>query len=255
LERIKNQKFAIIGVQMKLSILLLLVQVLGTSHLARAQDQSAENRKEMVDGQLKERGITDKNTLNALETIPRHDFVPEELKIVAYADQALPIGLGQTISQPYIVALMTQELDLRPHDRVLEIGTGSGYQAAVLSMMVDSVFTIEIIEDLARSAKARLKRLGYDNITVRWGDGYHGWVAKSPFDAIIVTAGADSIPQPLIDQLKNGGRIVIPVGPTNSVLQLFKRTKRNGKLHTKNLIRVRFVPFTRKLSEKDKINR
>ncbi|MCJ7468204.1 MAG: protein-L-isoaspartate(D-aspartate) O-methyltransferase [Maribacter sp.] len=240
---------------MKLPILILIAYVLVTSLPASAQDRYAENRKEMVDRQLKERGITDKNTLHVLGTIPRHEFVHEDLIPAAYTDQALAIGNGQTISQPYIVALMTQELDLRPNDRVLEIGTGSGYQAAVLSKMVDSVYTIEIIEELARSATVRLKRLGYDNVVVRWGDGYHGWPSNSPFDAIIVTAGADSIPQPLIDQLKDGGRIVIPVGPTNLVRQLVKLTKKKGKILSKNLIPVRFVPFTRKSIRIDKNNK
>lgn len=178
--------------------------------------------------------------------VPRHEFVPKNLVEHAYKDGALPIGSGQTISQPYIVAFMTQTLKLKSTDKVLEIGTGSGYQAAVLGKIVDSVFTIEIIKDLALSAKSRLKNLGFDNVIVKWGDGYHGWPEKAPFDAIMVTAGAESIPQPLVDQLKNGGHMVIPVGPSDNVTYLVSVFKKKDRIITKNLFPVRFVPFTRK---------
>lgn len=204
-----------------------------------------EKRKQMVKTQLKARDIKDKVTLNAMLNVPRHLFVPKNLMSQAYRDGPLPIGDSQTISQPYIVAFMTQALGLKPSDKVLEIGTGSGYQAAVLAKVVDSVYTIEIVKNLASIAKDRLHKLGYDNVKVKWGDGYHGWPAKSPFDAIIVTAGAESIPQPLIDQLKNGGRMIIPVGRNNSVRRLVLLKKVENKIISKDLIPVRFVPFTR----------
>ncbi|WP_299212285.1 protein-L-isoaspartate(D-aspartate) O-methyltransferase [uncultured Aquimarina sp.] len=209
------------------------------------QTDYTTERKHMVKTQLKARDIRDRATLHAMLNVPRHLFVPKSKRSQAYRDGPLSIGDGQTISQPYIVALMTQELKVKATDRVLEIGTGSGYQAAVLAKIVDSVYTIEIVKNLALKAKDRLKALGYTNVTVKWGDGYHGWPIKAPFDAIIVTAGAESIPQPLIDQLKNGGRMVIPVGPNNSVRQLVLVKKINNKIITKNLIPVRFVPFTR----------
>ncbi len=203
-------------------------------------------RKHMVDTQLKARDISNLATLNAMEKVPRHLFVPEKMRIYAYSDGPLSIGEGQTISQPYIVAYMTQALKLRPSSRVLEIGTGSGYQAAVLAEIVDSVYTIEIVEKLGLKAKKLLKSLEYPNVTVRIGDGYHGWKEKAPFDAIIVTAGAESIPQPLIDQLKDGGRMIIPVGPHRGVRQLVLVQKKGEKVKKKDLMAVRFVPFTRK---------
>ena len=199
----------------------------------------------MVETQIKERGIDNLAMLYALLNVPRHLFVPEDLKAFAYNDNPLPIGNGQTISQPYIVAYMTQALRLKNDDRILEIGTGSGYQAAVLSKIVDTVYTIEIIEDLAKAAEKRLVNLGYTNVVVRRGDGYNGWPNKAPFDAIMVTAGAESIPQPLIDQLKVGGRMIIPVGPHNQVRQLVLVTKRKNKVIKRNVMAVRFVPFTR----------
>jgi protein-L-isoaspartate(D-aspartate) O-methyltransferase len=199
----------------------------------------------MVKTQLEARGINDQATLSAMRQVPRHQFVPESMKKNAYMDSALPIGNNQTISQPYIVAFMTQELKLKPRYRVLEIGTGSGYQAAVLATMVDSVFTIEIIADLGIAAEKRLQGLGYDNIVVRIGDGYHGWPKKAPFDAIIVTAAVEAIPQPLLDQLSNGGRMIIPVGPSDDDRQLILVTKKNGKIKTDKRLAVRFVPFTR----------
>ncbi|MGY8914930.1 MAG: protein-L-isoaspartate(D-aspartate) O-methyltransferase [Flavobacteriales bacterium] len=211
-----------------------------------SQDDYAATRKEMVKTQLQGRDIVDPATLFAMLNVPRHKFVAEELKPLAYKDRALPIDHGQTISQPYLVAFMTQMLELRSNHNVLEIGTGSGYQAAVLGKIVDSIYTIEIVEALAKSAKERLHNLGYSNVHVKAGDGYHGWPSKAPFDAIMVTAGADSIPQPLLDQLKVGGRMVIPVGSSNGVRQLqLVIKKKYDKVITKNLLSVRFVPFTR----------
>ena len=209
------------------------------------QTDFTAQREQMVKWQLQGRDITDLATLSAMLNVPRHEFVPETMKAYAYSDRPLPIGKDQTISQPYIVAFMTQALHLNSKDRVLEIGTGSGYQAAVLAKIVDSVYTIEIVEDLAIAARNRLKDLGYANVVVTWGDGYHGLPDKAPFDAIMVTAGADAIPQPLIDQLKIGGRMIIPVGPHHGIRQLVLITKKKNKIIKKNLMPVRFVPFTR----------
>lgn len=209
------------------------------------QEDYTVKREKMVKTQLKSRGIKDPATLLAMQNVPRHLFVPENMKPYAYTDGPLPIGDGQTISQPYIVAFMTEALQLKASDKVLEIGTGSGYQAAILAKIVDSVYTIEIVKNLAFKAKDRLQELGYSNVNVKWGDGYHGWPVKAPFDAIIVTAGADSIPQPLVDQLKNDGRMIIPVGSSNYVSYLILVTKNKNKITKKKLIPVRFVPFTR----------
>lgn len=209
------------------------------------QNDYVMQREQMVKTQLQARGIKDPLTLYSMTNVPRHEFVPKNLVEHAYRDGALPIGSDQTISQPYIVAFMTETLKLKSTDRVLEIGTGSGYQAAVLGKIVDSVYTIEIIKDLAMSAKSRLKNLGYHNVVVKWGDGYHGWPEKAPFDAIMVTAGAEAIPQPLLDQLKDGGHMVIPVGPSDNVTYLVSVLKKKDRIITKELFPVRFVPFTR----------
>lgn len=203
-------------------------------------------RELMVSKQLKSRGITNKNTLHAMTIVPRHKFIPDKLQHLAYEDGPLPIGQGQTISQPYIVAFMTQALNLESDHKVLEIGTGSGYQAAVLAEIVDSVYTIEIVEELGLRAKEKLRELGYTNIEVKIGDGYHGWPEKSPFDAVIVTAGAEEVPPALIEQLKDGGTMIIPKGPRNGVQELVLYTKKNGKVKSKSVMPVRFVPFTRK---------
>ena len=226
-------------------IAITLVSAFFLSGITIGQVDYIAKRELMVKTQLETRGINDPATLQAMRQVPRHQFVPEYIKKYAYIDSALPIGNDQTISQPYIVAFMTQELKLKPEYRVLEIGTGSGYQAAVLATMVDSVFTIEIIAALGIAADKRLQGLGYDNIIVRIGDGYHGWPKKSPFDAIIVTAAVEAIPQPLLDQLAEGGRMIIPVGPSDDVRQLVLVTKKNGKIRTKKRLKVRFVPFTR----------
>ena len=188
----------------------------------------------------------DPKVMRAMRQVPRHLFVPEEVRAHAYRNEPLPIGHEQTISQPYIVALMTDQLEVRPEHRVLEVGTGSGYQAAVLSGLVKEVYTIEIVEPLASRAARDLAALGYRNVTVRAGDGYAGWPEQAPFDRIIVTAGANEIPQPLIDQLRPGGRMVIPVGRSENELQLTVVTKRaNGRISRRKLLPVRFVPLVR----------
>ena len=212
---------------------------------AAAQDRFEAARKDMVERQIASRGIADPEVLRAMRTVPRHLFVPENLLSRAYDDGPLPIGYGQTISQPYIVAYMTEALRLKKGDTVLEIGTGSGYQAAVLSPLVKRVCTMEIIPDLAASAKARLKTLGYSNVEVKEGDGYYGWPDKAPFDAVIVTAAAGHIPPPLVRQLKNGGRMVIPVGgPFMTQYLVLVEKNRKGEVATTNLLPVRFVPLT-----------
>jgi len=202
-------------------------------------------RQAMVKTQIEARGIEDKATLQSMSTVKRHLFVPEKLKNSAYDDRPLPIGYGQTISQPYIVAYMTEIIEPKPDSRVLEIGTGSGYQAAVLAQIVKEVYTIEIIQELGRSATARLKDLGYKNIHTKIADGYHGWETKSPFDAIIVTAAAEYIPPPLIEQLKDGGRMVIPVGSPFLIQTLMLVEKKGDNIKTTSLMPVRFVPFRR----------
>ena len=214
-----------------------------------AQIDYPSQRLTMVETQLKSRDIYDRATLKAMSTVAREQFVPAEVRMYSYSDGPLPIGEGQTISQPYIVAFMTQALRLKSDSRVLEVGTGSGYQAAILAEIVDSVYTIEIVEKLGIKSRNLLKSLGYDNVQVRIGDGYHGWPEKAPFDAIIVTAGAEEIPGPLIEQLKNGGKMIIPVGPHRGVRQLIRVEKKDGKIKKKELMAVRFVPFTRNNEE------
>ncbi|WP_349431611.1 protein-L-isoaspartate(D-aspartate) O-methyltransferase [Methylomarinum sp. Ch1-1] len=187
----------------------------------------------------------DEKVMRMMATVPRHEFVPEDAKRFAYDNRPLSIGYGQTISQPYIVAIMTDLLDLQPNSRVLELGTGSGYQAAILSGLVKEVYTIEIVEPLGLAAKKRLARLGYDNVSVKVGDGYYGWEEQAPFDAIIVTAAASHIPPPLKQQLKVGGRMIIPVGTMFLTQQLLLVTKEDkGKLVSKQILPVRFVPVT-----------
>lgn len=205
-----------------------------------------EARRRMVEEQIEARGVTDARVLEAMSRVPRHEFVPEEYRSDAYRDTPLPIGLGQTISQPYIVALMTELVQPEPGDRLLEIGTGSGYQAAVAAELVAEVYTIEIIPELAASAADRLDRLGVSNAFVREGDGYLGWPEQGPFDGILVTAGAPDIPEPLIEQLKPGARMVIPVGDPSSVqiLQVIEKLP-GGEVEVRDIIPVRFVPFRR----------
>jgi protein-L-isoaspartate(D-aspartate) O-methyltransferase len=210
-----------------------------------AAEAFAAARERMVEWQLKSpgRGITNARVLSAMATVPRHEFVPAEQRASAYADMPLPIGHGQTISQPFIVAFMTERLDPKPTDRVLEIGTGSGYQAAILSVLVSNVFTIEIVDPLARQAETTLKRLGYHNVKVKVGDGYKGWPEFAPFDSIIVTCAPDHVPQPLIDQLKEGGKMIIPVGPLYDQ-ELYLLEKQDGKVRQRAVLPVRFVPMT-----------
>ncbi|MGE5254357.1 MAG: protein-L-isoaspartate(D-aspartate) O-methyltransferase [Planctomycetaceae bacterium] len=203
-----------------------------------------EARRRMVERDLKGRDIKDPKVLEIMGRVPRQFFVDSSLKSEAYADHPLPIGEGQTISQPYIVALMTQILKIQPGERVLEIGTGSGYQAAVLAGLTDQVFSVEIIESLARKAAQRLKDLGYDQVRVKYGDGYFGWEEAAPFDAIIVTCAANHIPPPLIKQLKEGGRLVIPLGSTTYFQTLTLLTKKMGKADIQHLLGVSFVPMT-----------
>ncbi len=208
------------------------------------QDFSLQ-REAMVRDQIESRGVKDRATLAAMRKTPRHLFVPPDEIKNAYDDNPLPIGYGQTISQPYIVAYMTEIVNPKPEHTVLEIGTGSGYQAAVISEIVKEVYTIEIIDALAKQAIARLKNLNYKNIHINSGDGYYGWKEQAPFDAIIVTAAAEHIPPPLIEQLKEGGRMIIPVGTPFMVQQLMLVEKKNGKIKTSSMMPVRFVPFKR----------
>jgi protein-L-isoaspartate(D-aspartate) O-methyltransferase len=209
------------------------------------RDRYITSREEMVRDQIAARGVRDSATLRAMRKVPRHEYVPPELVGYAYDDTPLPIGSEQTISQPYIVAFMTESINPRKGQKVLEIGTGSGYQAAVLAEIVDSVFTIEILPELAESAAERLKRLGYRNINVKCGDGYAGWKEAAPFDAILVTAAAEHIPRPLIEQLKDGGIMVIPVGSMMSVQSLIIVKKHGKDVKTKMILPVRFVPLIR----------
>jgi protein-L-isoaspartate(D-aspartate) O-methyltransferase len=200
-----------------------------------------DDRIAMVKIQIEARGVKNPAVLEVIRNIPRHQFIPESLRHEAYEDGPVPIGYDQTISQPYIVALMTELLELDSDSKVLEIGTGSGYQAAVLSILADSVYSIEIIPELAAKADSTLKELGY-RVTVRCGDGYGGWPDVAPFDAIIVTAAPEKIPQPLLDQLAEKGRLVIPVGAYYQELKLIRKV--NGKLVEKDVAPVRFVPMT-----------
>jgi len=212
------------------------------------KDLFAVARAQMVERQLTAPGrdIRDARVLDAMRTVPRHEFVPEPVRGQAYEDHPLPIGHGQTISQPYIVAFMTEQLAPKPTDRVLEIGTGSGYQAAVLAKLVKEVYTIEIVDPLAWRAAADLKRLSFTNVFVRAGDGYLGWPEAAPFDAVIVTCAPDHVPKPLVEQLKDGGRMIIPVGRAGGGQDLYLLEKRDGKVRQTAVLPVRFVPMTGK---------
>ena len=235
MEKKKYRRFVLV-----LFCLLILFQAAGADY--------RKERKRLVENHIIREGIKDPLVIESMLTVPREEFVPDNLKKEAYLNHALPVGYGQTISQPYIVALMTELLGVDGDDTVLEIGTGSGYQAAVLAQIVKEVYTIEIIKPLGIKAEKRLKRLGYSNISSKIGDGYFGWEAYAPFDAIIVTAAADHIPPPLIKQLKKGGKMCIPVGQPyfTQVLKLLEKDEQ-GKIHIYDIIPVIFVPFTRKI--------
>jgi protein-L-isoaspartate(D-aspartate) O-methyltransferase len=208
-------------------------------------DPLAERRWVMVESQIEGRGVRDPAVLEAMRTVPRHEFVPERIGEVAYGDRALPIGYGQTISQPYIVGLMSELLEIEPGEKVLEIGTGSGYQAAVLAEMGVDVYSIEIVPELAAEAASRFIAFGYP-VTTLTADGYFGWEEHAPFDAIIVTAAPDHVPQPLVNQLGPGGRMVIPIGPVGAVQTMWKFTvDETGEVVGERVLDVRFVPFTR----------
>ncbi len=216
-----------------------------TAMPAFEEDVLAEKRLAMVESTIVERGVSDPDVVRAMQTVPRHRFVPADYVDQAYADHPLPIGYGQTISQPYIVAWMTELLDLQPGEKVLEIGTGSGYQAAVLAELDDvDVYSIEIVPQLAEQAANRLRDLGYTDVHVKQGDGYYGWEEYAPFDAIIVTAAPDHLPAPLAQQLKDGGRLVIPIGPPGGYQSLWKFVKEGEEMHAYNMGGVIFVPFT-----------
>jgi len=232
-----------------LLLILLSSSILIMSCGARNTDQYSILRKNMVKSQIASRDVRDKRVLQAMEKVPRHLFVPEESKPEAYSDYPLPIGENQTISQPYIVAIMTELAKLKGDEKVLEIGTGSGYQAAVLSLLCKEVYTIEIVETLAKTAEQRLKDLGYKNVQTRFGDGYIGWVEAAPFDVIIITCAPPYLPDSLIAQLKEDGRIVVPMGEEYETQILTVFVKRNGKLIKTEHEPVRFVPMKGKIEE------
>jgi len=206
-------------------------------------------RQQMVKEDIEGRGINDERIVQAMLKVKRHLFVPEDYRHLAYADRPLPIGEGQTISQPYIVALMTYHLHLQPEEKVLEIGTGSGYQAAVLAELVKEVYSIEIIEELATTAQERLQELGYHNVWVKCGDGFYGWEEYAPYDAIIVTCAAPSIPERLVEQLREGGRVILPLGGEPFYQSLTVLTKRGGNLEEQRITGVVFVPMTGAIGE------
>jgi protein-L-isoaspartate(D-aspartate) O-methyltransferase len=232
-------------------ILNIFVQSLSLCIAGKPEDaDTPAHRKErelMVETQIKERGVSDERVLQAMRKVPRHLMIPESRRRQAYGDHPVSIGYGQTISQPYIVAYMTEVLQLKEDSKVLEIGTGSGYQAAILAEITTNVYSIEIIPELAEFAKSNLYNLGYTNVHLKEGDGYEGWESEAPWDAIIVTAAAEHVPPPLIKQLKPGGRMCIPVGTPfgTQFLQLVEKSQ-DGRITTRNLMPVIFVPLTRK---------
>jgi protein-L-isoaspartate(D-aspartate) O-methyltransferase len=202
-------------------------------------------RSRMVRDQLIARGISDERVLEAMRSVRRHEFIPEQYRAFAYDDSAVPIGLEQTISQPYVVAFMTEQLDLHPQHKLFELGTGSGYQAAVASLLVEEVYTIEILPGLARRAQSVLAKLGYENVNVRAGNGWAGWPEAAPFDRIMITAAAEKLPQQLIDQLRAGGKLIMPLGAEGAVQNLvLVRKSITGELSVTELLPVRFVPVT-----------
>ena len=221
----------------------------GCGQQAPTAGDLAAQRQRMVEQQLKPRGIKEERVLAAMAKVPREEFVPTDARPSAYEDGPLPIGYDQTISQPYVVAFMTEQLRPKQSDRVLEIGSGSGYQAAILAELVGDVYTIDIVEPLAKTAEATLQRLGYKNVHIKVGDGYKGWPEEAPFDAVIVTCAPEKVPQPLVDQLKDGGRMVIPVGE-RFAQQLYLLEKKNGQLKESVTLPVRFVPMLREAQKK-----
>ncbi len=229
------------------SLILAAIAASGCGQNASSVSDFAAQRQQMVQRQLMTRGINDARVLAAMAKVPREEFVPLDARAASYGDGPLPIGYGQTISQPYIVAFMTEQLRAKPNDRVLEVGTGSGYQAAILAELVSEVYSIEIVEPLAKNAEAILQRLGYKNVHLKIGDGYQGWPEEGPFDAIIVTCAPAKVPQPLVDQLKDDGRMVIPVGD-RFAQQLYLLEKKNGQLKQSATLPVRFVPMTSKVA-------
>jgi protein-L-isoaspartate(D-aspartate) O-methyltransferase len=231
---------------MRLPLLAAVIGILAGAAGCHAEDDArfTERRNAMVREQIEAGGVKDAKVLAAMRKVPRHEFVPAAWRNRAYDDRPLPIGEDQTISQPYIVAFMTEQLALKPGERVLEVGTGSGYQAAILAELVKDVYTIEIVEPLGKRAAETLKRLGYAGVHVRIGDGYQGWPEAAPFHAIIVTCAPNAVPKPLVDQLAEGGRMVIPVGEFGDLQQLVVLRKEDGKLVTKRTLPVRFVPMT-----------
>jgi len=231
---------------------LLVVLIFGAAGCHRVQAPVADfaaERQRMVMEQLMPRGIQEERVLAAMAKVPREEFVAQDSRAASYTDQPLPIGYGQTISQPFIVAFMTEQLRLAPGDRVLEIGTGSGYQAAILAELVAEVYSIEIIEPLAKTAEVTLQRLGYKNVNVKAGDGYKGWPEHAPFDAVTVTCAPDHVPRPLVDQLKEGGRMIIPVGGFGDQ-ELYLLEKKNGQLEQRAVLPVRFVPMAGEAQKK-----
>src|SRR6266404_3192307 len=232
-----------------LGLIVAILAVTGCHRTPTTSSEFATERQKMVEEQLRPRGIHDQRVLMAMAKVPREEFVPENLRAQSYSDNALPIGHDQTISQPFIVAFMTEQWHPTATDRVLEIGTGSGYQAAVLAELVKDVYTIEIIEPLAKEASARLARLDYKNAHVKIGDGYQGWPEVAPFDSIIVTCAPDKVPQPLTQQLKESGRMIVPVG-SGIDQQLFLLEKKEGQMAERAILPVRFVPMAGEAAKK-----
>ncbi len=228
---------------LRLILILALILWIPFFSLGREDDIYSRKRKEMVRKQLAARNITDRKVLEVMGKVPRHLFISSRYQRRAYEDNPLPIDEGQTISQPYIVALMTQHLKLKKGEKVLEVGTGSGYQAAVLAHLTDRVYSIEIRENLAKKATKTLEELNYDQVQVKCADGYFGWEEHAPFDAIIVTCAANHVPPPLLKQLKEGGRLIIPLGSTLYFQNLTLITKTNGKPEVRYILGVRFVPM------------
>ena len=227
-----------------ISIFIFIVPGISTVECGEDTDEYQRLRKQMVAKQIKDRGVVDQKVLEAMGKIPRHMFVPESLRSQAYQDYPLAIGEGQTISQPYIVALMTENLGLSENHQVLEIGTGSGYQAAVLAEMVNEVYSIEIKEKLYQQSRNALKKTGYDDVKTRHGDGYFGWEEAAPFDAIMITASVDHIPPPLLAQLKDGGKLILPLGNPFSYQHLTLVTKQGEDYNVRQIVGVLFVPMT-----------